>query len=135
MTSARPIVSQQAVAAAQPWHAMPHEHVSAILETPPGGLAVEEAGHRLERHGPNSLPPPPRRSALRRFLAQFENFLLQILLGAVLMLMAIGHYSDAAFILAGMFVNALMDFGQERKGEHAIPATQHMSSHQATVSV
>jgi magnesium-transporting ATPase (P-type) len=112
---------------------MPHEHVSAILETPPGGLAVEEAGHRLERHGPNSLPPPPRRSALRRFLAQFENFLLQILLGAVVILMAIGHYTDAAVILAVVVVNALMGFVQEGKAEQAIRAIQHMLSPQATV--
>ena len=117
----------------RPWHAATPEQVSAILGTPPDGLTGEEARRRLKRYGPNSLPPPPHRSALRRFLAQFENFLLQILLGAVVILAAIGHYTDAGVILVVVLVNALMGFIQEGKAEQAIRAIQQMLSPQATV--
>jgi magnesium-transporting ATPase (P-type) len=92
-----------------------------------------EAARRLELYGSNSLPPPPVRSALRRFLSQFENFLLQILLGAVVIMAAIGHYTDAGVILAVVLVNALMGFVQEGKAEHAIRAIQQMLTPQATV--
>lgn len=124
---------EPAVSASQAWHAMPHENVAGILNAPVDGLTGEEAARRLERYGANSLPPPPRRSALRRLLAQFENFLLQVLLGAVVIMAAIGHYTDAGVVLAVVIVNALMGFAQEGKAEQAILAIQHMLSPQATV--
>lgn len=121
------------VAASNSWHAIHHAQVSAMLSTPVDGLTADEAARRLEQYGSNILPPPPRRSALRRFLAQFDNFLLQVLLGAVVIMAAIGHYTDASVVLAVVFVNALMGFVQEGKAEQAILAIQHMLSPQATV--
>lgn len=100
-----------------PWHAMTALNVSAHLTSPADGLTIDEARQRLEHYGPNSLPPPPQRSVFRRFLAQFENFLLQILLGAAIIMAAIGHYTDASVILVVVLVNAVMGFVQEGKAE------------------
>ena len=115
------------------WHAIAPGAAMQQLGAGSDGLTGEEAALRLERFGPNSLPPPPQRSAVRRFLAQFENFLLQILLGAAAILAAIGHYTDAGVILAVVVVNALMGFIQEGKAEDAIRAIQQMVSPHATV--
>ena len=125
--------SSLAARTAECWHALPYEQVKDILGAPHEGLTAEEAARRLQQFGPNCLPPPPQRSRLGRFLAQFENFLLQILLGAVVIMVAIGHYTDAGVVLAVVLVNALMGFVQEGKAEQAIRAIQQMLSLQATV--
>lgn len=117
----------------QSWHATPSKEVMITLGAGSDGLTEDEARRRLERHGPNSLPPPKQRSTLRRFLVQFDNLLLQILLGAVAIMAVIGHYTDAGVILAVVLVNALMGFIQEGKAEEAIRAIQHMLSPMATV--
>lgn len=124
---------QASTVAAQPWHAMAHVQVATFLDTPADGLTANEASRRLEQFGPNALPPPPKHSPLRRFLRQFDNFLLQVLLGAVAIMAAIGHHTDAAVILAVVLVNALMGFIQEGKAENAIRSIQKMVSHPATV--
>ena len=115
------------------WHAMDVAAVVDTLGAGAEGLSGDEAARRLERDGANRLPPPVPRSVLRRFLAQFENFLLQVLLGAAVIMAAIGHATDAAVILAVVVVNALMGFIQEGKAEEAIRAIQLMVSPQATV--
>lgn len=127
-TADNPITSVRPV-----WHAMDTSDLIGRLATSEEGLSGAEAARRLERWGPNSLPPPPQRSVLRRFLAQFENFLLQVLLGAAVIMVAIGHTTDAGVILAVVVVNALMGFIQEGKAEQAIRAIQQMVSPHATV--
>ena len=119
--------------AAKTWHAMPRAQVSSILASPSDGLSPDEASRRLAESGRNSLPPPPQKSSMRRFLAQFDNFLLQVLLGACAIMAAIGHYADAGVVLAVVVVNALMGFVQEGKAEQAIRAIQQMVCPNATV--
>jgi magnesium-transporting ATPase (P-type) len=70
---------------------------------------------------------------MRRFLAQFDNFLLQVLLGACAIMAAIGQYADAGVVLAVVVVNAFMGFVQEGKAEQAIRAIQQMVCPNATV--
>ncbi len=54
-------------------HAEPVGRVLDALGTTATGLDAAEAAARLASHGPNTLPSASRRSALRRFLAQFET--------------------------------------------------------------
>jgi magnesium-transporting ATPase (P-type) len=115
------------------WHAAPGDEVMQLHAVSDDGLTRDEAARRLERFGANGLPAAPQRSVLRRFLAQFENFLLQVLLGAAVIMFAIGHYTDAGVILAVVVVNALMGFIQEGKAEQAIRAIQRMVAPHATV--
>ena len=117
----------------RPWHSIPLKEVMIAFGAHSDGLSEEEARRRLARHGPNSLPPAKPRSALRRFIAQFENLLLQVLLGTVVVMAAIGHYTDAAVILAVVLANATMGFVQEGKAESAIRAIQRMLAPKATV--
>ncbi|MEJ2644546.1 MAG: HAD-IC family P-type ATPase, partial [Gammaproteobacteria bacterium] len=115
------------------WHAMDGQAVLNALETGVNGLAVEEAERRLASHGPNRLPEPPGRSALRRFLVQFHDVLIYILLGAGAITVALGHWVDSAVIFGVVVINAFIGFIQEGKAERAMDAIRHMLSPKAAV--
>ncbi|GIX08927.1 HAD-IC family P-type ATPase [Elioraea sp.] len=119
--------------AAPRWHALPAEEVCARLGTPPHGLDQAEAAARLARHGPNRLPEPARIGPLRRFLAQFQNVLIQVLLAAAAITALLGHWIDTAVIVAVVLINALVGFVQEGKAEAALEAVRRMLSPRATV--
>jgi calcium-translocating P-type ATPase len=110
------------VESAAAWHAEVADSVRARLDTGPEGLSEEEARARLERHGPNALPPPPRPSALLRFARQFHNVLIYVLLGAAALTAWMGHGVDTAVIIGVVVINALIGFIQEGKAEKAMQA-------------
>src|SRR5262249_32325139 len=65
------------------WHAMPADEVVKRLTTDTGkGLAADDASSRLAQYGPNRLPAGKQRGPLMRFLSQFNNVLVYVLLGA-----------------------------------------------------
>jgi magnesium-transporting ATPase (P-type) len=115
------------------WHAQPADAVLAALDTPAGGLAADEAARRLARYGRNELPPPARRSALMRFLLQFHNLLIYVLIAAGGVTLALGHYVDTGAIFGVVFVNAIIGFVQEGKAERALEAVRAMLASHATV--
>ena len=119
--------------AAPSWHALSAAEVVDRLTTAPGGLDEGEARRRLADDGANRLPPPPERSVLRRLLAQFDNLLIQLLLGAAVITFAIGHVLDAAVILSVCLLNAAIGFVQEGRAEQALRAIRQMLSARATV--
>jgi calcium-translocating P-type ATPase len=115
------------------WHAMAPEAVLAELDSEPCGLAPAEAEARLARCGPNALPPPPRRPAWRRLLAQFHNLLIHVLMVAAVAALALGHLVDAAVIAAVVVINALIGFIQEGRAERAMEAIGGMLAPTARV--
>ncbi|MFN3565754.1 MAG: cation-translocating P-type ATPase [Burkholderiaceae bacterium] len=115
------------------WHAQSAETVLAALGTPAGGLAADEAARRLARFGRNELPPPARRSALMRFLLQFDNLLIYVLIAAGAVTLALGHYTDSAVIFGVVIVNAVIGFIQEGKAERALEAVRAMLASRAMV--
>ena len=78
------------------WHALAAQAVLEQLSAAAEGLSSAEARVRLERFGPNRLPPPARRGALRRFLAQFQNLLIHVLLGAAAVAVAPGRGGECS---------------------------------------
>ena len=64
------------------WHALDADEALAALDTPHGGFAAEEAERRLAQYGPNRLPRGKERGALIRFLLQFHNLLIYVLIAA-----------------------------------------------------
>ena len=119
--------------AAAGWHALPVEQVQEALGVGPDGLSAAAARERLARYGPNRLRPPRRRGPLARFLVQFHNVLIYVLLGAAVMTAALAHWVDTAVILGVVVINALIGFIQEGKAESALEAIRNMLSLQATV--
>ena len=115
------------------WHALEAEAVQRRLQGAPSGLDDAEVQRRLLQYGPNRLAPPRRRGALLRFLLQFHNILLYVMLGAALITAALGHWVDTGVLLAAVLVNALIGFIQEGKAETALEAIRSMLAPHATV--
>ena len=92
------------------------------------GLSTEEAARRLAHHGPNRLPPPPRHPAWRRFLRQFHNVLIYVMLAAAAVTLLLAHWIDTAVLLSAVIVNAVIGFIQEGKAEEALDAIRDMLS-------
>ncbi|MCG8429087.1 MAG: cation-transporting P-type ATPase [Chromatiales bacterium] len=116
-----------------PWHAMGAREVLKHLTSTPDGLSEVEAGKRLEKYGINRIPPPKRRSALMRLLAQFHNVLIYVLLVAAVATTLLEHLVDTGVIIGVVIINGLIGFIQEGKAEKAIDAVRSMLSAQATV--
>lgn len=115
------------------WHAMAADEVVAALGGGPDGLSSEEAARRLKASGPNRLPQVRQQGPVRRFLSQFQNLLIYVLLGAAALAAAIGHVTDALVILAVVLVNAAVGFMQEGRAEQSLAAIRSLIDPRATV--
>ena len=115
------------------WHALGMETALRVLGSAPSGLTEAQALERLERFGPNRLPEPARRSPLIRFLAQFRNLLIYVLLASAAISLMLAHPVDAVVILAVVLANALIGFVQEGRAEEAIGAIRRMMQPKASV--
>ena len=113
------------------WHALPPPEALAATRSAPAGLGADEAARRLAEHGPNRLTPPPKRGPLLRFLLQFHNVLIYVLLGAAGVTAALGHWVDTGVILGVVVINALIGFIQEGKAEKSLDAIREMLSPRA----
>ncbi|WP_146339733.1 HAD-IC family P-type ATPase [Nesterenkonia sp. NBAIMH1] len=97
------------------------------------GLTSDEAERRQAHFGANSLPEPFRSNAMLRFLAQFNNAIIYILLGAAVIKLATRDYIDASVILAVALINAIIGFVQEGQAEKALRGIRRMLAPKATV--
>ena len=79
------------------------------------------------------LPEPPRNPAYKRFLLQFHNLLIYVLMAAGLVSIALGHPVDAIVIAAVVLVNAIIGFVQEGRAEQALAAIHAMVTPRASV--
>jgi magnesium-transporting ATPase (P-type) len=115
------------------WHALSTGDVQQQLQSEPAGLGDAEVQRRRALHGPNRLAPPRRRGPLLRFVLQFHNILLYVMLGAAAITALLGHWVDTGVLLAAVVVNAIIGFIQEGKAESALEAIRSMLSPHATV--
>ena len=116
-----------------PWHAREAGEVLTALDASLHGLTADEARARKARFGANRLAAARQRSEILRFLAQFNNLLIYVLLGAAVLAILIGHMVDAAVILAVVLLNAIIGFVQEGRAEKALDAIRGMIDPRATV--
>ncbi|MGE5153622.1 MAG: cation-transporting P-type ATPase [Bdellovibrio bacteriovorus] len=114
-------------------HQLSAETVVERLATGAEGLTENQAAEALHRHGPNRLPPPPKRSPLLRLLAQFHNILIYLLIIAALVTALLGHWVDTAVILGVVVINAVIGFIQEGKAEKALEAVGDLLTPTCTV--
>lgn len=105
----------------------------ADLAATPDGLTATEAARRLAEYGPNRLPEVRTRGPVVRFLRQFNNVLIFVLVGAAVVTGALQHWVDTGVILAVVLVNAVIGFLQEGKAETAMAAIRGMLAPRAAV--
>lgn len=117
----------------QNWHAENIETVFSLLETSQNGLSAEEADDRLLQYGENRLPEPKTRNPFVRFIYQFNNVLIYVLIAAGLITAALGHWVDASVIVGVVIVNAIVGFVQEGKADDALRSIRQMLSANAMV--
>lgn len=116
------MAEQQTIISEPCWHEQSAETILATLHTTEFGLSKEESQNRLKVYGLNRLPEPERKSSFFRFLLQFHNILIYVLLGAALVTSFLQHWVDTAVIIAVVVINALIGFIQEGKAEKALDA-------------
>ena len=114
-------------------HHLPPQEALTAVESTAQGLSHDEAARRLEQHGPNLLTPANRRGPLLRFLLQFHNVLIYVLLAAACVTALLAHWVDTGVIIGVVFINAVIGFLQEGKAEKAMDAIRRMLSPEATV--
>ena len=116
------------------WHQLPAVEVARVLEVElPSGLSAVEVQRRREKYGPNRLTPRRRRSEFLRFILQFHQPLIYLLLAASVITGALGEWVDASVIFGVVLVNAIVGYLQEAKAEKAIEALARMVITEATV--
>jgi len=119
------------------WYRLSVEEGFELLGADENGLSSEEAATRLAQHGPNELIIT-KPSAFMRFVRQFHNPLVYILLAAAavtgtLSLGGEDMLMDTVVIMGVVLLNALLGFFQEGKTEAALEALQNMLVASCTV--
>ncbi|BAX66324.1 hypothetical protein FD49_GL001584 [Latilactobacillus sakei subsp. sakei DSM 20017 = JCM 1157] len=104
------------------------------LATTPQGLTQEQVEKRLAENGRNQLTEKKRKSLAIRFLEQFKDFMIIVLLVAAMIAGFLAHeWPDAFIILAVVILNAIFGVFQEAKAEQAIDALKEMATPDAHV--
>ncbi len=116
------------------WHHLPANEVLELFETNlDQGLDLFEVRHRQQRFGRNELTPRKGKSPLVRFVKQFNNPLIYILLASSVITAVLKDPLDAVIIFAVVLVNAIIGFIQENNAEQAIEALAKAMVTEATV--
>src|SRR3546814_5950303 len=115
------------------WHSVEPGMVFDAFETSPEGLSAAEASERLRKFGPNRLPVARRRSILVRFLLQFHNVLIYVLLVAAVISALLGQVVDTAVILGVVVLNAIVGVVQEGRAERSLEAIRGLINPSASV--
>jgi Ca2+-transporting ATPase len=116
------------------WHALEaNEVVRALNTSPDTGLSSKEANRRLIECGPNELTEQPGTTLWQMLLEQFNNFIVIILLIAVVISALLGDFIEAVAILTIVILNAVLGVVQERRAEEALAALRRLAAPEAHV--
>lgn len=124
----------------QTYHNKSAAQTAELLETDiKSGLTVKEAMRRLKQYGKNELEEHKRKNIFIRFLEQFNDFMIIILLAAAAVsfftsaMQGEADISEPLIILAIVIANALLGVIQEQRAEKSLDALKKMSSPHARV--
>lgn len=117
-----------------PWHALSGSDAARALATHPvDGLQTADVKQRLATYGENKLVEAAAHPLWLKFVDQFKNFLVIVLLLAAGLAWAIGDLKDAAVILIVVVLNAGLGFWQEYRAERTLAALKDMLAAHARV--
>jgi len=102
------------------------------------GLSDEEVKKRVEKYGRNELKEKPKKTLIQKFLEQFKDFMIIVLIIAAIVSGIVGMQNgegmaDTFIIMIVIIVNAIIGVAQENKAEKSLEALQKLSSHVAKV--
>lgn len=108
-------------------HTQTPEQLLTALNSSATGLTEAEATARRLRWGDNQLPVTPPTPAWCRWLRQFHNLFIYVLLVSSAISLALHHWIDAGVIFAVILINASIGYIQEGKAEAALRAIMSLS--------
>ncbi|MFI3228968.1 MAG: calcium-translocating P-type ATPase, PMCA-type [Bacillota bacterium] len=124
----------------KPYFAETAENTMAEFNTSTNGLSAQEAAARLEKNGINALAEGAKKSAFMRFMAQFKDVMIIVLIVAAAVSAAMciienlisgtSEYAeliDSGIILLIVIINAVIGFIQENKAEASMEALKNMN--------
>ncbi|MCX5870840.1 MAG: cation-transporting P-type ATPase, partial [Deltaproteobacteria bacterium] len=119
---------------ARHWHHLPIAEVEELLEgNQEQGLDRFAVEHRLETFGPNTITAQKGQGPLLRFLLQFHQPLIYILIASGLVTAFLGEWVDSGVIFGVVLMNAFVGFIQEAKAVNALAALTRTMTTEATV--
>ncbi len=111
------------------WHTMNVADVVRVLDTDTEtGLSDSEVVRRLVVAGPNELDERRPTPAWVKFLRQFANTMIVVLLIAAVVTIVIGDLKDTIVIVGVVVLNAVIGYAQERRAEQAMTALRHLAA-------
>lgn len=116
-----------------PFYIESEEVVLDKLGTSSKGISTKEAEKRLREYGHNQLDEGKKKSLFSKFLDQFKDFMILILLAAAVLSFFMGDQVEAIMIIVVVFIMAIFGVVQEAKAEEAIEALKDMSTPNANV--
>ena len=116
-----------------PHHLAPAVVADILTTNLDAGLTTQEATRRLSEHGPNELQERPGPTIWQLTIAQFNNFLVYLLLAAAGISLLLQEWIDAVAILAIVILNAVLGVVQEHRAGKAMEALKRMASPTARV--
>lgn len=121
------------------WFNKTFKEVEKELETDlEKGLSKEKVEERQEKYGFNELQQIAKKSIIQRFLEQFKDFSIIVLIIAAIVSGIVGvlqgeGITDTIIILIVVIVNAIIGVAQESKAEKSLEALQKLSDHASKV--
>ena len=116
------------------WFSKSFEEVLTELKVDPSqGLSEEEAKARLQKYNPNKLQGKKKKSIFQMFITQLQDWLIYVLIVAVIITVFLGEYIDATIIILVIITNAILGVVQQVKAGKAIEALRNMSHPKALV--
>ncbi len=115
------------------WYQIPEEEVLTRLETCSLGLKEETAARRLEDYGKNALREVKPKAWWKIFLEQFQDLLVQILIGAAVISMISGSRESTIVIFTVLILNAALGTVQHEKARKSLESLKTLSAPSAQV--
>jgi len=116
------------------WHQVHVGEIASLLETDLlNGLSTAEVQSRLKQYGANKVAEKGGIPPWKRFLQQFHQPLVYILLIASGVMVSLGEFVDGSVIFGVVFILGIIGYIQETKAEGAIRALSRMVVAEATV--
>ncbi|WP_214698450.1 MULTISPECIES: cation-transporting P-type ATPase [unclassified Exiguobacterium] len=116
------------------WHALEVDEVKARVETDiETGLSKESVTSRQEEFGKNVLPEKEKTPEIIKFLRQFNDILVYVLIGAAVVTGFLGEYIDTIVIVLVVTVIGVVGYLQENKAEEALEGIKKLLETKATV--
>lgn len=114
------------------WHTVTADDaLTRLAANVASGLAAPDVDARRRQYGANRLPAVGKQSVLHRFLMQFHNILVYVLLGSGFVKLMLGLWLDASVIFGVVVINSILGFVQEGKAEKALDSIRNMLSAEA----